>query len=91
MQENKNKNKNENLDQDVETKLTSEIKIHTMPEKFLKNLPMIKVKKDGKGFLPGGKIKLVNKSLFILIGCALFFLIILALAGWFFVKSIKKK
>jgi len=90
MQENKNKNKNENLDQDVKTKLTPDIKIHTIPEKFLKNLPMIKVKKDGKGFLPGGKIKLVNKSLFILIGCALFFLIILALAGWFFVKSINQ-
>jgi len=90
MQENKNKNKNENLAQDVETKLTSEIKIHTMPEKFLKNLPMIKVKKDGKGFLPGGKIKRVNKSLLILIGCALIFLIILALAGWFFVKSINQ-
>ena len=90
MQENKNKNKNENLDQDVKTKLTPDIKIHTIPEKFLKNLPMIKVKKDGKGFLPGGKIKRVNKSLLILIGCALIFLIILALAGWFFVKSINQ-
>ncbi|MFH1456853.1 MAG: hypothetical protein ABIF17_01920 [Patescibacteria group bacterium] len=96
--------KNENLTEDTlsptKNKIENQIqkesvgvleaKIHTMPEKFLKNLSKVKVKKDGEGFLSGKKTKQVNKKFIILISSALIFLIILALVGWLFVKSISQ-
>ena len=65
-------------------------KIHTMPDKFLKNLPKIKVKKSGKGILPGKKPKIINKNLIVGVSVGLIFIIVLALAAWFFVRSINQ-
>lgn len=98
-----NKNEDKNLDANAkkealetvsnlakEPSSLKDAKIHTMPNKFLKNLPKIKVKKSGKGILPGKKPAIFNKNLIIGVSIGLVFIIVLALAAWFFVRSINQ-
>ncbi|MDD5290195.1 MAG: hypothetical protein PHT40_03305 [Patescibacteria group bacterium] len=76
---------------EVKRKPLGEVKIHTMPEKFLNYLTKGRVLTAGGAVAGGTGLGGLKRNVIIGIAVALVFVLVLGAAAWFFVKSINQK